>query len=420
MTDRPAWVERVNRGEIWPISEAAAAPFTVDGLAGQVAASMGVEPAAVLGWVGEESIEPLAVLVGALEGEARLTVLGRWITHRFLGRLIAQRVAVERYVAGDPGVGDEPIDAPWFVTGAPRSGTTVLHAVLAADPRNRVPRGWELLHPAPPPDPADPDQIATRIRLADVELRTPQVVAPGLGDIHDYSGEMPKECLSAMSLAFRSEEFIARYDVPSYVSWLQRCDMRPAYEMHRRVLQVLQRRRPTARWVLKSPVHLHSLATLLDVYPDARVSFTHRDPLAVLGSVSSLVATMRSVHSDHVDAEGIGRYHAELYGVSLDGLVDSVDGTAGRPALLDPARTTHTRHDDFLADPLTALGAIYDRLGWDLPPGVAGAQAAAIRSQTQAAPGTHRYALADYGIAPDQERRRLGRYLDRFVGGGAP
>jgi hypothetical protein len=66
--------------------------------------------------------------------------------------------------------------------------------------------------------------------------------------------------------------------VPSYVNWLQACDMRPAYEYHRLVLQVLQRTRKAKRWVLKSPVHLHSLPTLLDVYPDARVAFTHRDP----------------------------------------------------------------------------------------------------------------------------------------------
>ena len=95
----------------------------------------------------------------------------------------------------------------------------------------------------PPPSP-DPEEFAAdaRIPLADRELRLPGQVAGELDAIHVYRGRMHKECLSAMSFAFRSEEFTARYHVPSYVEWYQRCDLRPAYDMHRLVLQVLQRR----------------------------------------------------------------------------------------------------------------------------------------------------------------------------------
>ena len=101
--------------------------------------------------------------------------------------------------------------------------------------------------------------------MDDAELRLPQLVTDGLDAIHAYGGRMNKECLSAMSFAFRSEEFISRYHTPSYIDWLQSCDMTPAYEMHRLVLQVLQRRLPTDRWVLKSPVHLHNLPVLVAI-----------------------------------------------------------------------------------------------------------------------------------------------------------
>ena len=126
----------------------------------------------------------------------------------------------------------------------------------------------------------------------------PQTRSTELRAIHTYSARMPKECLSAMAFSFRSEEFVSRYHVPSYVEWLQRCDMTPAYEMHRLVLQVLQRRMPARRWVLKSPVHLQALPTLVATYPDASFVVTHRDPVAVLSSVSSLVATVRAAFSD--------------------------------------------------------------------------------------------------------------------------
>src|SRR5581483_5970982 len=216
------------------------------------------------------------------------------------------------------------------------------------------------LRPVPPPDPAAfPDDA--RVELADRELRRPALVVSGLDAIHEYGGRMQKECVSAMSFDFRSEEFTARYRVPSYVEWLTRCDMRPAYEWHRLVLQILQRRFDDVHWLLKSPVHIHSLPTLFSVYPDAQVVFTHRDPLTVLGSVTSLIATMRYAHSDTVDFADIGCYHAELYGRALDRLVDLVDAGA-----LDAARVHHTHYDAFIADPVGTTTAVFDALGWPL------------------------------------------------------
>jgi hypothetical protein len=399
----------VNRGDIWPMTDAAGAPFTLDHLAGVAASALGVEPRQVLAQLGDDSLEALEVLLPALEGEARLTVLGRWITHRFLGRLVEQRLALEAYVRADPGVRDEVVAEPWFIIGAPRTGTTILYGVLVQDERLRAPEGWEVLRPAPPPSMSTTAAIAERLALADTELRTPQVVSSGLTAIHEYSGRMPKECLSSMSLAFRSEEIVARYDVPTYVAWLQRCDMRPAYEMHRLVLQVLQRGAAPRRWLLKSPVHLQSMATMLAVYPDARVSLTHRDPLSMLPSVSSLIATLRSVHSDDVDLPSIGRYHAEMYGRSLDELVDHVDS-----GLLAPERTTSSRHREFIDDAPGVVRGIYDRLGIELT------EATADRMRTYLAehahdPGGHRPpSLDELGLDPEVEAARFERYSTRF------
>jgi hypothetical protein len=405
---RPAWVDAVNRGEVWPMSDVAEAPFTVDRLAGEAGSRLGVEPGEVVDRLGPEAMDALEVLLPALEREARLTVLGRWITHRFLGRLVEQRLALDAYCARDPGVLDEPIVEPWVVAGAPRTGTTALHALLAQDPRHRVPEGWELLRPAPPPNPETRDDDV-RIALADTELRTPQVVVSGLVAIHEYSGRMPKECISAMSFAFRSEEFVARYDVPSYCAWLQACDMRPAYDVHKRVLQVLQRRSPRRRWVLKSPVHLQNLPVLLAVYPDARLSFTHRDPLVVLGSVTSLIASMRAAHSDAVDRRAIARYHADLYGRSLTGLVDLTDA-----GVLVPERVSHTMFVDFLADPVPIVDGIYAHFGWELPDAARAAMLDYGAAHPQGRLGRHEYSFAGLGLRPDDERERFARYVDHF------
>lgn len=404
---RPDWVQAVNRGAVPVITEEAALPLDRDGLLAEARATLGIEGAGGDGFGDDGFLEPLDVLLPALEQEAELTVLGRCLTRRFFLRLLEVRAQTVAYVRSDPGVLDEEIEQPIFIAGAPRTGTTVLHALLALVPGTRAPEGWELLRPVPPPDPHRYPDMA-RVALSGRELRRPAMVVSGLDAIHEYSGRMQKECVSAMSFEFRSEEFTARYRVPSYVAWLARCDMRPAYDWHRLVLQILQRRFEQRRWVLKSPVHLHSLPTLFATYPEARVVITHRDPLAVLGSVSSLVATLRYAHSDHVDLADIGGYHAELYGESLDRLVHLDDGA------LDPARVSHTQYAAFVAEPLDTVHAVLDGLGIPYDPATEDAMRAHLREQPRAARGEHRYWFHDLGLSPDAERKRFARYQEHF------
>jgi hypothetical protein len=386
---RPAWVRAVNAGDVVPMTTVARLPLTRQSLLGEAMLRAGLSD-----FGADDFHEALEVLLPALADEASLTVLGRWLTRRFLLRLLTVRLQLVEYTKREPGVRDEPIAEPLFVTGAPRTGTTLLYGALAADERHRAPMGWEFLWPVPFGD------EATRVALADDELRGPATVVDGLDAIHVYGGRMPKECLSAMSFALRSEEFTARYHVPSYAAWLATCDMRPAYEMHKLVLQVLQHHEKgdRRRWVLKSPVHLHSLPTLLAVYPDASVVVTHRDPLAMLASVTSLVAALRWAHSDAVGFRDIGAFHAERYWAALDGLVD---------APLDQAGAMHLRYAELARDPAAAVASVYERFGWSLPPATPAAPA-------KDAYGVHEYSFADLGLDRNAERARYARYQAHF------
>jgi hypothetical protein len=407
---RPEWVRLVNEGGIVPIARAAAVPFEPDVVLGEALARLGragADPAG--GVLGDpDFLEPLGVFCTAVEAEAELTVLGRWTTHRYLRRLLTVRRQLVEAVEADPGLVDEEVVEPIVVVGAPRTGTTVVHALLDADPAHRAPEGWELLWPVPSPEP-DSAETDPRVGLAAEELALPQTVSSGLLAIHAYSGRMRKECLSAMAFSLRSEELISRTRVPSYVAWLQTADMTPAYRMHRLVLQVLQRRQPGRRWVLKSPVHLQSLPTLLATYPDARLVVTHRDPTAVLGSVTSLVATMRSAFSDRVDATEIGRYHLDLYGRSLDRLVDHVDA-----GLLPPGCTAHVHHAQVTDDGLGALTSVYDQLGLVLGASTRAAVIERLEAMPRDEHGSHRWDFADLGLDRAATAARFARYRAAF------
>jgi hypothetical protein len=406
-------VQAINAGQIPPIAAVASLPLERDPLLAEARARLGLPDGGVADFchaefAADRFLEPLDRVLAALEQEAELTRVGRWLTRRFVLRLLEVRLQLMAYLRANPGVRDEPIEAPLFVAGAPRTGTTILHAMLAADPSHRVPLGWELLRPVPPPEPMRTSNDP-RIELADRELVLPQTVVSGLLAIHVYGGRRPKECLSAMSFAFLSEEFTARYHVPSYEAWLERCDMTPAYEMHRLVLQVLQRRSGPAAWVLKSPVHLHSLPTLFEVYPDARVAVTHRDPLTMLASLTSLIATLRWAHSDAVDYPAIADAHARRYRASLGRLVEWADSQR-----LPPTQLHHSRYQDFLEDPLAVLSALYMRFGRPFPEELRTRVREALAARTPGEHGEHEYAFDDLGLDRASLRAHFRGYQQRF------
>ena len=356
----------------------------------------------------DDFAEPLSIFCEALETTGQLTPLGRWATQRYLRRLLDVRLELEAYEAAHLELNDEAIVEPIFVIGPPRSGTTVLHRHLRAVAGHRVARGWEFTRPLPPPDPKTYDHDPRILETAD-ELEFPQAVATGLRSIHTYSAQMPKECLSAMSFAARSEEFISRYNVPAYVEWLQACDMAPAYAMHRRILRVLQQRMPSARWVLKSPVHLQAVPTLVATYPDASFIVTHREPAEFLASVSSLVATLRCAFSTSVDAVAIGHYHQDLYQRSLNALVDHVD-----QKVLPTERTIHVAFKDLVADTSTAVGTVCASLGIDAAASQASTSIVAKEVREDAA-GAHKYQPADFGLNSADMTRSFERYRTRFI-----
>lgn len=185
--------------------------------------------------------------------------------------------------------------------------------------------------------------------------------------------------------------------------------MTPAYEMHRLVLQILQRRRPTARWVLKSPVHLHNLDPLLAAYPDARLIVTHRDPLAILGSVTSLIATMRAVHSDVVSVPDIGRYHADLYFSDLDGLRSRA--TSGLP---DGAAMAHASFEQLRLDPMGTVERIHTDLGLTLPAEVRASMIRMVEDRASESGAVHAWSFETLGLDQQEQRRRFAAYCTAF------
>ncbi len=234
------------------------------------------------------------VLLKSLESDAHLNLIGRICAHSDIFRMLCNRLLLQEYRRRYPQIADQVIRRPLFITGLPRTGSTLLHALLALDVSCRAPLTWEVMHPAPPPESSsyntDP-RIATTAR----ELKWLDIIMPGFKKAHMIDARLPQECIAITGHSFISYVFESMYFVYSYRAWHESQDKRPAYECHEQFLQHLQWRAPGTHWVLKAPSHLFTLETLLQVYPDARIVLTHRDPLKVLPSCASFTEVLRGL-----------------------------------------------------------------------------------------------------------------------------
>src|SRR5262245_29545185 len=291
-------------------------------------------------------LEPFHRLLHSYEREAQLSLLGRIAARQDTTRLLASRLRLEADRKRHPEIAAEAVRRPLFVTGLPRTGTTLLHGLLAQDPGNRVPLHWESVYPSPPPDRArytrDP-----RIAAAERQVRGFHRLNPGIRKIHPVGARLPEECLIITSHSFLSFQFQTSHFVPSYQAWLEAHDLRACYEAHRRVLQHLQWRCRGERWVLKAPAHLYGIEALFAAYPDAGVILTHRNPIGVAGSLARLATVLRSTFCDSVDPIAVGE---EMYHRWANGIARALRARdAGCAA---PAQFCDVYYTDLVRDPI--------------------------------------------------------------------
>lgn len=345
----------------------------------------------------------LRVLLRSLEGEAQLTPLGRIAARTRIIGLLETRLRLVDRVRRDPSVGEQVIDRPVFVLGLPRTGTTVLYGMLAADPAMRSPASWEVARPFPPPVADDPARIAAMDRDFDRFRR----IAPTIDHIHPMGARLPQECLALQAPEFASYEFVTAFPVPSYWDWLRQADLVPAYRFERLFLQHLQSARRGSHWILKTPGHLMWLDALLEVFPDALLVQTHRNPTQVLASVSSLMSAMRSSVSGAVDPRAIGREQLAAWTWGMERTMAVRDR-------LPAGRVVDVRYEDTVADPVGTVRRVYEHFDLDLTPAVETGVRDYLAANPRDKHGSHSYTLEEFGLDRDEVDAAFATYRARF------
>ncbi len=384
-------------------------PLDADRLVAEARQATGFDDFGEASW--RDGLERLIV---SLREEARLNPLGVEIAAAELRSLLGSRLAITSWRTEHPELTTGAVTPPIVIVGQARTGTTILYDILAQDLANRAPLTWEVDRPVPPPETAtyltDP-----RIAEVDAELAGVDLLIPSFRAMHPMGARLAQECVRITASDFRSLTFPTQYRVPSYARWVMyEADMAPAYRWHRQFLQHLQSRHPEGdapaeRWLLKSPAHIWCLGALLSEYPDALLVQTHRDPLRIIASVSSLQQLLRSMASDDPKLPEIAGEWAEYI---LEGLDRSV--TAREDGTVRPDQIVDVHFDAFMADPFTTIGRVYDRLGLELSAGSEARMRSFLADHGQGEHGGHKYSFEATGLDAGALRERSRRYQDYF------
>lgn len=365
--------------------------------------------------------EALQVLLQALQQRwPRYHLSGRLGIRGTLVRLLSNRLQIRALLAQHPEIRALPVPRPLFIVGLPRTGTTLLHNLLAQDPQRRAPLLWEMWRPCPYPTgrPAEARLAEVRQAMEHMNRQAPQLRA-----IHTLSPTLPEECLLLLQNSLETMVLDTQWDIPSYRAWLLARDATDVYRDFRQQLQILQWRMPAREWVLKSPYHLFSLDALRAVFPDACIVHTHRDPRQVSGSLCSLTGVLRTLTLAEVDSHAIGQGCLDTWGTAVDRALavrrraDEAQA-GGRSTQIPKIPNSPKIHDvyyqDLRADPLATVLGIYQHFGLELTPEAAAAMEHWLQQHPQHAHGVHRYNLARFGLRDEAVTERFADYVKHF------
>jgi len=350
--------------------------------------------------------EGLERIVEALNTEADLNDIGRVIQHATISNALIQRLKIEDTYRRNPEIDDEVVGGPVFVIGLPRTGTTALSQLVAADPQFRSLRMWESQAPTPPPEAAT-QHTDPRIAQAEAGLKMLDDMFPLMKALYNSEPTAPTECQDLMGMSFRTFHFDGAVRAPGYLAWVMACDMRETYTYHRRVLKLLQWHCPPVLWHLKTPVHMFALDALVEAYPNAKFLWSHRDPAMVMASACSLIQYVRSWSSDRDDAKELG---AE----QVDSWVEAVRRAMDFRNRVGDDRFADISFADLQTDPVGTLQASYESLGLTFTDATRDSVTQWAHEHRPGSRGAHDYDLANYGLTPEGVRERFADYLAAY------
>jgi hypothetical protein len=318
-----------------------------------------------------------------------------------LRRRLVNRLEVEAWYAAHPYVEDLAVRGPVDITGLPRTGTTALANMLSLDPQFRCLRGWEQAKPCPPPilgeEATDPRRL---LAASENELLPPELKA-----MHLYELDATMEDTDLLGMAFHGQQMTL--PVEGYRTWWRGADLTDTYHYHRRVVKLLESRRPPEHWLFKAPHHKFHLEAFVSAYPEARFVMTHRDPAKVVPSYASMVSAILPPAEGQRNLHRLGREISEHLRIGMANAI-AARARIGQDRFLD------VQQRELIAAPMATVRRVYDWLGLELTPPVEHAILDWHDANRAGAHGTHHYTAEQFGLDPEHIRSDYDFYIRHF------
>lgn len=343
----------------------------------------------------------LDVLLDSLERDANLDPSADEFVIRVLrGRLI-NRLQVEQWYRDHPEIENLTLRGPVDITALPRTGTTALANMMSLDPQFRCLRGWEQAKPCPPPVLGQEAEDPRRLQVARrIDQRRPEANA-----LHPYELDATREDTELLRMAFHDQGY--NWPVYRYHAWWRDADLTATFHYHRRVVKLLQSRRPPNLWLFKAPHHIFHLEAIVDAYPDVRFVMTHRDPAKVVPSYASLQSTVFPAPGGRRDMHRLGREVSEHLRIGIRNAI-AARQRLGEDRFLD------VHHHELVRDPVETVRRVYDFLGVPWHDDVQRSVLVWQQSNRPGAYGQHRYTAEQFGLSAAYIRNDYDFYIERF------
>ena len=223
----------------------------------------------------------------------------------------------------------------------------------------------------------------------------------------DFMANGPAECQNLMMHEFIHLGMSAGCGLFSYGDWISNCSMKNAYHYHKLLLKMLQWKLPNEKWVLKAPMHLFGLDSLLEIYPDARIVFTHRNPLDAMASGISLAYHWTQYSTQQADASAIAEWSPKILAKGLKRALNVRQN-------FDQKRFYDVYHKDISDNPVKAIQDIYKHFDMEFTKTYQKRIQVWMRDNPRSKFGNHVYSAKRFKLNPEIEKNRFHFYYDKY------
>jgi len=358
---------------------------------------------------GDTFKDGLDALIYSLNNDLNMSEMTAGNFQGVITQLLVNRLEITQLVKNHPEILEEKIDQPIIITGLPRSSTTIIHTLMALDPTSRFLRNFESSMAFCPPSQLLQGNVDPRIEMYHNAMEGFFQFMPRLRGINgiNFMANGTAECQNLMAHEFIHFGYSAGSSLFSYGEWLSECNMDRAYKYHKLLLQILQWKLPNEKWVLKAPMHLFGLDHLLETYPDARIVFTHRDPLEAMISGVSMVYHWTSLSTQQADKTAIAKWWPKIWAKGVERALSVRDYNHSE-------QICDIFHKGISKNPIKAVGQVYDYFDIGFSKGHLMRMEVWLRDNPRSSFGSHEYTPEAFSLDPEKEKARFHFYRKRF------